>query len=384
VSGAAADLYGAVSLRISRAALPITRHRQTFDMGLLTSAKRIIIKPLAVPAVARILRSTIDSTVSLFMMHRFDSPDVGVSGHPPRTLARHLAYLRKERFDLVSLADLVAGRTKDRKRPQIVFTVDDGYSDFMDVALPVFAQFDCPVSVFVATGVVDHQCWYWNDVISFAFAHTSQHALSLAVDGARIEYAWRDADGARRAGEHLNELLKTVRHEARLEALGQMTERLAVDVPRTPTRQYSAMSWDDARRCAASGLVTFGPHSVTHPVLSTMSGSDASTEIVESWRRLQQVGVAAVPVFVYPYGAYSRREVDALATTSLVGALTTEHRYSSPDAFAASYGRRRFTIPRLTYSDDRLEFLQAASGVERIKLGIRAGRGGWQTQGLAV
>src|SRR4051812_30876673 len=98
---------------------------------MLTSAKRIFIKPLAVPAVARLLRSSIDSTVSLYMMHRFDSPDLGVSGHPLRALARSLAYLRKERFELVSLADLVAGRTLDRKRPQIVFTVDDGYSDFM-------------------------------------------------------------------------------------------------------------------------------------------------------------------------------------------------------------------------------------------------------------
>jgi peptidoglycan/xylan/chitin deacetylase (PgdA/CDA1 family) len=353
-------------------------------MGMLTSAKRIFIKPLAVPAVARLLRSSIDSTVSLFMMHRFDSPDLGVSGHPPRALARSLAYLRTERFELVSLADLVAGRALDRKRPQIVFTVDDGYSDFMDVALPVFAEFDCPVSVFVATGVVDGQCWYWNDVISFAFANTSHRAISLAVDGVPVEYTWQDADGARRAGERFNELLKTVRHEARLEALRQMTERLSVDVPSVPTRQYAPMSWDDARRCAASGLVTFGPHSVNHPVLSNMRGSDASSEIVESWRRLQQIDVATVPVFVYPYGAYSKREVDALATTDLAGALTTEHRYSSPDAFAAKHGRRRFTIPRLTYSDDRLEFLQAASGVERIKLGIRDGRGGWQTQGLAV
>src|SRR5690349_11436897 len=98
-------------------------------MGMLTSAKRIFITPLAVPGVGRLLRPAIDSTVSLFMMHRFDSPDLRVSGHPPRALARGLAYLRKERFELVSLADLAAGRTIGRKRPQIVFTVDDGYTD---------------------------------------------------------------------------------------------------------------------------------------------------------------------------------------------------------------------------------------------------------------
>jgi peptidoglycan/xylan/chitin deacetylase (PgdA/CDA1 family) len=353
-------------------------------MGMLASAKKLLIRPLEFPAVARLLRPAIDSTVSLYMMHRFDCPDLQVSGHPTRALARSLAYLRKERFELVSLADLVAGRTVDRKRPQVVFTVDDGYRDFIDVALPLFKEFDCPVSVFVATGVFDRQCWYWSDVISFAFANTSHNAMSLEVDGALVEYTWRDADGASQAGERFNELLKTVPHEARVEALGQMTERLSVHVPPMPTRQYASMSWDDARRCAASGLVTFGPHSVTHPVLSRMSGGDARAEIVESWRRLQQVGVANVPVFVYPFGAYSRREVDTLATTDLVGALTTEHRYSSPDAFAAKHGRTRFTTPRLTYSDDRLEFLQASSGVERIKLGIRGGRSGWQTTGLAV
>src|SRR5690242_10921585 len=134
-------------------------------MNSLKYAKRTLLAPLLIPAAGRLLRSTIESTVSIFMMHRFESPDLGVAGHSARILARNLAYLRKERFELVSLADVALGRTIGIRQPQVAFTVDDGYSDFLDIALPVFAHYDCPVSVFLATGVWDGRCWYWNDVI---------------------------------------------------------------------------------------------------------------------------------------------------------------------------------------------------------------------------
>src|ERR1051325_3559955 len=90
---AASVLYCAVSPKNDYQPDSAPGHRQTFHMGMLTSAKRIFITPLAVPGVGRLLRPAIDSTVSLFMMHRFDSPDLRVSGHPPQALARGLAYL---------------------------------------------------------------------------------------------------------------------------------------------------------------------------------------------------------------------------------------------------------------------------------------------------
>src|SRR5690349_3158122 len=143
-------------------------------MNYLEYAKRTLLTPILIPAVGRLLRPTIDATVSIFMMHRFESQDLGVAGHSARMLAKNLAYLRKERLELVSLADVALGRTTGIRRPQVVFTVDDGYTDFQDVALPIFADYDCPVSVFAATGVWEGQCWYWNDVISYAFANTAE------------------------------------------------------------------------------------------------------------------------------------------------------------------------------------------------------------------
>ena len=328
------------------------------------------------------LRPTIDATVSIFMMHRFESPDLGVTGHSRRMLARHLAYLRKERFEAVSLADLVAGRTTRLRRPQVVFTVDDGYTDFVDVAFPVFAEYDWPVSVFAATGVWDRRCWYWNDMISYAFANTPERRLSINVESTPVALTWETPQEGQMSGDWFNELLKTVSHEARMRALSEMLDGLAVDLPPTPPRRYAAMTWDDARRCGRTGLVTIGPHSVTHPVLSAMGGEEARGEIIGSWSRLQNADVPTVPVFVYPFGAYSSREVDVLASTSLCGALTTEHRYARPDVFDARYGRRRFAVSRLTYEEQRLGFLQATTGIERIKLGIRRGRPGWQTLGV--
>lgn len=353
-------------------------------MNSLKYTKRTLLAPILVPAIGRLLRRTIDATVSIFMMHRFESPDISVAGHSTRILAKNLAYLRKERFQPVSLADVALGRTVGIRRPQVVFTVDDGYSDFRDVALPIFAHYDCPVSVFVATGVWDGQCWYWNDVISYAFAHTSERRLTLEVENVAIHLTWDSQDDAVGSGDWLNEFLKTAGHEARLKALSDMLDRLCISLPSTPPRKYATMTWDDARRCGETGLVTFGPHSVTHPVLPLMGAEEARGEIVESWKRVQSAGVPTVPIFVYPFGTFSKREVDVLARTDLCGALTTEHRYAAPDAFGAEHGRRRFAVSRLTYEEQPFDFLQAMSGIDRIKLGVRMGRVGWQTLGKDV
>ena len=343
--------------------------------------KRTLITPLLLPTVGRLLRPTLDATVSIFMLHRFDFPDLGVTGHSARLLARNLAYLRKEGFEPVSLADVAMGRTTGVRRPQVAFTVDDGYTDFLHIALPIFTEYDCPVSVFLATGVWDRQCWYWNDVISYAFAKSLQRRLTLSVEHVQVDLTWEGPREALRRGEAFNESLKTVSHEARRGALGRMLEQLSVELPATPPPEYAPMTWEDARRAGQTGLVTFGPHSVTHPVLPSMRAEESRQEIVNSWQRLQSADVPTVPLFVYPFGAYSSQEVDALADTNLRGALTTEHRYAAPDAFGIQYGRRRFAVSRLTYEEDALAFLQATTGLDRIKLGIRMGRQGWRTVG---
>jgi hypothetical protein len=110
--------------------------------------------------------------VTTLFMHRFAMPDLGVEGHDPALLAGQLEYLRRHRYRLMSLRELLQAldeRTPIRENA-VVFTVDDGYADFAEVGAPVFAAYDCPVTVFLVTDFVSGRLWYWFDHGDYAFA----------------------------------------------------------------------------------------------------------------------------------------------------------------------------------------------------------------------
>jgi hypothetical protein len=62
----------------------------------------------------------------------------------------------------------------------------------------------------------------------------------------------------------------------------------------------------------------------------------------------------------------------------MVGALTTNARYSFRDPFAVRHGLSRYMVPRFSYVEDSLEFLEITAGIERLKSAVRDGIGGWR------
>ena len=318
------------------------------------------------------------------MLHRFVDRDLGSEGLDPRVLRAQLEYLRKNKFDLVPVSALTCDATQRRtSRPAVAFTVDDGYTDFASVAAPVFAEFDCPVTVFVVTGTMDDNTWLWWDRVTYAFAATTRSSLLVEVAGRSMSYQWSGVQTRAVAEAEFIEQLKTIADADKLEILSRLDALLDVDIPDVPPGVYSTMSWDELRRFPAGGLVSFGPHTVTHPILPRATDAQSSREILESWSRLRDECPTAVPVFCYPNGAYSAREVTTFLESQLVGALTSEFRYASRCAFSANDERRRYAVPRVASHDEFRHFVQIVNGIERLKLGVRRARGGWSTAGAS-
>lgn len=63
------------------------------------------------------------------------------------------------------------------------------------------------------------------------------------------------------------------------------------------------MDWDMIKEMAASGLVEFGSHTMTHPDLPRIAADEAVWEIRESKKRLEEKTGSAITAFAYPYGA---------------------------------------------------------------------------------
>ena len=157
--------------------------------------KRIGLAAGAAVATPTLARRLLRDRGLVFMLHRFDNPDLGVPGHNPEHLRRSLDYLRGHGYELVRLEDLIRRLATDAPKPSgaIAFTIDDGYADQATIGAPVFAEFDCPVTTFVTTGFLDRAMWFWWDRVTYIFSRTRAQRLRARLGVQQLDYAWSGA-----------------------------------------------------------------------------------------------------------------------------------------------------------------------------------------------
>ena len=336
--------------------------------------KRLFLNLLTHPLLDPVLRPLRHGRATILMLHRFETAPADDDKISAGALRVNLEYLRRHRYDLVSLTSLVdavrAGRTPPKNA--VIFTVDDGYADFKDVAVPLFAAFDCPVTLFIATGPVDRAMWFWWDRISYAFAKTREHRIALAVGPDTLRYRWESAVARRVSAIDLSERLKRVPEQERLDVIERLCRQLRVEATGPLPEEYSMMTWDDVRGLAVSGLVDVAPHTVTHPILTRVSEQRMYWEIVESWRRLREECPAAIPLFCYPNGTsadYSSETIKALQDAGFRGAVTTKEGYVGRHSGDVDSPYR---LPRFSCPNDVAHLAQIVNGLERAKMALRA------------
>jgi peptidoglycan/xylan/chitin deacetylase (PgdA/CDA1 family) len=341
----------------------------------VSGLKTALLKTLTLPGAKTSLSPFRAGHASIFMLHRFHSPEFGVEGHDPTALRVALAYLRKSRYEVLSLGDLFR-RLNGDGRPlsgAVAFTIDDGYLDHAHVAAPIFAEFDCPVTTFVTSGFLDGMIWFWWDQIEFAFRQTSHKSASVPIGAGKVDYRWESV--AERDGHQFDftARCKEIPNGEKLTAIQQLAQSLEVDLPaKAPSQRYGAMSWEDLRKAERGGM-TFGPHTVTHPVLSRTDDTQSSHELRESWRRLKEETSNAVPVFCYPNGRFkdfSQREIGTLKDLGFLGAVVGESGYASARRFDETPSSP-FGVQRFPYPEDLGHFLQVVTGLERVKSIVR-------------
>ena len=322
---------------------------------------------IAAPVSQRLLRGT----GSIFTLHRFADRDRGNNGHDAAKIRSDLAYLRRKRYELVSLAELAA-RLRDRDSrlgKTVAFTVDDGYADFASVGMRIFAEFDCPVTVFVVTGVLDDGGWYWWDRLQQTVAQAKLRKLEVDVGKSRFSAVLGTPELAYKAARSLVEVLKLVSDTERRRVLQEVERIVGADLPACAPAEFAPMTWDQVRECARQGA-SFGPHTVTHPLMSRLDDASAHWEIEHSWLMLRMQTSAAVPIFCYPNGAYiSPREPANLRALGFETAVTTIPKYASSSLWHSSV-EYRFLLPRFGYNGNPAFFKQVVTGVLRPRLAI--------------
>lgn len=338
------------------------------------TVRRTLQHLVASAPMGHVLRALAPRRAAVLTYHRFATCDAaGVTA--ASDLRATLAYLRRHRYRLTPLRELLdASSSEDgtadhaRLAGAVSVTVDDGYADFGDVAQPIFAEFDCPVTVFVSTGPVDGICWFWWDRVRVAVERSRATQVRIDCEGASLSGSWDGAaDTRRQQSDRFCETLKRLPTGVRDVVIAELLVALDVELPERPVGEFSAMSWDEIRRCERAG-VTIGGHTVTHPVLARCDDARAAWEITEGLRRLRAECAGALDLFAYPNGApldFGDREAAILRASGIAWACTTCRGYVTPTTFGNGADSARYRVPRFPDPVVRSTLARVVSGQAR-------------------
>ncbi len=340
----------------------------------MASTKRLIVGALSGKGGSAFLRPLMSGRATIFMLHRFHCPDAGVCGHDPAFVRAALEYLRRNKYELVSLRELYDRMARDALpvRRAVAFTIDDGYFDHAHVGAPIFADFDCPVTTFVTTGFVDKQLWFWWDQIEYIFESTRRSTISVTVGSKSLEFQVNEPSRRTQGKADLTNFCKTLNAEERQVAILQLAASAELDLPAHPPEQYAPMTWDALRTAEKRGM-EFGPHTVTHPILAQSSDAQAATEVAGSWEKLQQEARNPVPIFCYPNGQFTdfgKREIQLARQAGMCGAVSGEPGYFDRNHILRD-AEEGFRVRRFAFPDGLTDLIQYVSGIERLKQVLR-------------
>lgn len=260
----------------------------------------------------------------------------------------------------------------------VAVTFDDGYLDNLTAAAEALARWEIPATVFVASGYITPPRAFWWDVVQDlclarerlpalltldldGTAHTWTLGAAATFDRAAAEAtrewrAWTPPPTARHAlyldvWSRLRALPEAPRNAAiaRIEAWadGCGASRNDAHVGAAPG---TAMTAAQLRELAASGLVSLGAHTVTHPLLGQLPAAEQAREITESQLAVAAITGAPVTTFAYPYGDHTAVTRAAVRDAGFTLACGGGNAPVTPRS-------DRYAVPRLGVEDwDAAEF----------------------------
>ena len=176
----------------------------------------------------------------------------------------------KSSMRIISTDQLVRELDQRALEPNtICITFDDGYIDNYQNAFPILKELDIPATIFLASGHIQNEKLFWFDRIlqmvkatnlaSFSFPEANIHRFSL----------------------------------------NHVTEKIMGPVANNAARLM--LNWDEIREMFAENI-SFGAHSLTHPILAKLNDQELSEEINTSIRVIEKNLDAPVTAFAYPNG----------------------------------------------------------------------------------
>ena len=267
-------------------------------------------------------RKLTKSQVGILLYHRVcpSSDSWSVKPLSPRSFERQMEYFHRN-YEILSLDTLVQYIQQGAPLPEkaVVITFDDGYKDNYLHAYPILVKHGIPATIFLTTGHIGSSKLFWFDEVKYLVQLTPLNQLELDELGS---YPLRTEIDRLRNSLIISRRLRKLPEERKRGLIAKLVNTCQVDIPDN-LGEALFLSWDEVREMSDDGI-SFGAHTVNHPVLTNLPLEQARWEIVQSKKDIEENLGKEVTAFAYPFGPFNAKIAELVKESGFTSAVTTE------------------------------------------------------------
>lgn len=222
-------------------------------------------------------------------------------------LSQQMRYLRRY-YRVMHLEEALATfytpntQQTDRRIP-LVLTFDDGYRDNYTCAFALARSLQVPITIFLIPGYVESgERFWWLEGKRLAY---HSHAEKVTIEGQtyHLNNVKEQKALAGIIDKHIRHATSVAERNMFLTNIRKELATPASDELDTFDTEALPLTWEQVREMEQSGWVSYGAHTMHHPVLAYLvDAEEVQQEVTESKRILEQQLGYPVQAFVYPIG----------------------------------------------------------------------------------
>lgn len=252
----------------------------------------------------------------------------GLLSISPEFLDLFIAQFQSEGWEFVSVDELARVSVQGApERRRIAVTLDDGFVDNLEIALPVFRRRRVPFTIFVVPGFCDNTAAIWWEALERIIAKKYEVGLQ-GDEGPPPVYTRTSAEKLSCFQMWVKFLTTMVDETGQREIITRLAAENQVDLAELASELI--MSWEEIIEIAADPLCTIGAHTMTHPALARLPLDEARREMSQSADVIQHQLGHRPTSFAFPYGyaaAAGRREAALARELGFATSFTTRPGY---------------------------------------------------------
>ncbi len=259
-----------------------------------------------------------------------------------KNLRRHFAYLKKH-YRIVHI-DTALDELYDPKKvntlqcskllTSLSITFDDGYRDNYTCAYPLASELHVPFTIYLVPGYIESGSSFWWEEGKRLVSRTQMSTVTID----KRLYDLKKPDERALLATAIDSRVRYARSVVERESFLTST-RVMLSVPSTPLKEEISslsLTWEQVKEMDASGWVSFGAHTMHHPILAYLTDYNEMQQEIEECRTLleQQLG-HSVYSFAYPVGQMQHIGSDvrnAVCKARYRWAVTTSYGFNNPES----------------------------------------------------